>query len=49
MHDPLAFHAWAEFGFGPCEHEYTPNQDGTFEWCQKCDSIRPIPSRKDVP
>jgi len=24
-----------------CEHEYTPNADGTMEWCQKCDSVRP--------
>jgi hypothetical protein len=28
-----------------CDHEYTPNEAGTMEWCQKCDSIRPL----DVP
>jgi hypothetical protein len=25
----------------PCTHEYTPNMEGTMEWCQKCDSVRP--------
>ncbi|MGO9297277.1 MAG: hypothetical protein ACLP52_25930 [Streptosporangiaceae bacterium] len=25
-----------------CDHEYTPNLDGTYEWCQKCDSMRPV-------
>ena len=24
-----------------CDHEYTPNEAGTYEWCQKCDSVRP--------
>jgi hypothetical protein len=26
----------------PCDHEYTPNEAGTMEWCQKCDSLRPL-------
>jgi hypothetical protein len=32
----------AELLEADCDHEYTPNESGTMEWCQKCDSLRPL-------